>query len=74
MLGGNGLDVTVSPFTLVFEMVPFFPGTRIFAHLMNGVILSAVLSAGNSGISICSFTFKRCTLLQGLSCPWQNQA
>jgi lysine-specific permease len=55
MLGvGDGLDVTVSPFTLIFEMV--LPETRIFAHLMNGVILSAVLSAGNSAMYASSRT------------------
>lgn len=40
-----GMNPTVSPFTLVFELVPIF-GSRALAHVMNFVILSAVLSAG----------------------------
>ena len=39
-------DVAVSPFTLVFERA----GLTIAASLMNAVILTAVLSAANSGI------------------------
>ncbi|MCM3736828.1 amino acid permease [Bacillus cytotoxicus] len=39
-------DVTVSPFTLVFEKA----GIAFAASVMNAVILTAVLSAGNSGM------------------------
>ncbi len=39
-------DVTASPFTLVFERA----GIGIAAGVMNAIILSAVLSAGNSGL------------------------
>ncbi|MCP1124176.1 amino acid permease [Bacillus sp. 3103sda1] len=39
-------DVTVSPFTLVFEKA----GVAFAASVMNAVILTAVLSAGNSGM------------------------
>ncbi|WP_114571348.1 amino acid permease [Exiguobacterium flavidum] len=39
-------DVAVSPFTLVFERV----GLAFSAALMNAVILTSVLSAGNSGM------------------------
>ncbi|EKD54894.1 MAG: hypothetical protein ACD_60C00036G0006 [uncultured bacterium] len=39
-------DVTVSPFTLVFKQI----GITFAASLMNAVILTAILSAGNSGM------------------------
>ncbi|HDR4481130.1 TPA: amino acid permease [Bacillus cereus] len=39
-------DVTVSPFTLIFEKA----GVSFAASVMNAVILTAVLSAGNSGM------------------------
>lgn len=39
-------DVTVSPFTLIFEKA----GVAFAASVMNAVILTAVLSAGNSGM------------------------
>jgi lysine-specific permease len=39
-------DVTVSPFTLVFEKA----GIAFAASVMNAIILTAVLSAGNSGM------------------------
>lgn len=39
-------DITVSPFTLVFEKA----GIAFAASVMNAVILTAVLSAGNSGM------------------------
>ena len=39
-------DVTVSPFTIVFQKA----GIAFAASVMNAVILSAVLSAGNSGM------------------------
>lgn len=39
-------DVSMSPFTLVFENI----GITFAASLMNAVILTAILSAGNSGM------------------------
>lgn len=39
-------DVTVSPFTLVFERT----GIAFAASVMNAIILTALLSAGNSGL------------------------
>ena len=39
-------DVTVSPFTLVFERM----GIAFAASVMNAIILTALLSAGNSGL------------------------
>jgi lysine-specific permease len=39
-------DITVSPFTLVFEKVGFALATSV----MNAIILTAILSAGNSGM------------------------
>jgi lysine-specific permease len=39
-------DVTVSPFTLVFDKA----GVAFAASVMNAIILTAVLSAGNSGM------------------------
>jgi lysine-specific permease len=47
----NG-DVTRSPFTLVFERA----GLSMAAHLMNGVVFSAVISAGNSALFAASRT------------------
>lgn len=41
-----GGDVTVSPFTLVFQKA----GVAFAASVMNAIILTAVLSAGNSGM------------------------
>jgi lysine-specific permease len=41
-----GSDVTVSPFTLVFKQV----GITFAASLVNAVIFTAILSAGNSGM------------------------
>ncbi len=41
-----GSDVQVSPFTLVFKNL----GVTFAASLMNAVILTAILSAGNSGM------------------------
>ncbi|MEO8402719.1 MAG: amino acid permease [Gammaproteobacteria bacterium] len=41
-----GTDVTESPFTLVFKQL----GITFAASLMNAVILTAILSAGNSGM------------------------
>ncbi|KAJ3042830.1 hypothetical protein HK097_001898, partial [Rhizophlyctis rosea] len=45
-------DITIAPFTLVFTRAGFHSA----AHLMNGVILSAVLSAGNSAMYAASRT------------------
>ncbi|KAJ3279147.1 hypothetical protein HK104_001705 [Borealophlyctis nickersoniae] len=45
-------DITIAPFTLVFSRA----GLRAAAHVMNGVILSAVLSAGNSAMYAASRT------------------
>lgn len=43
-------DVTVSPFTLIFDKA----GIAFAASVMNAVILTAVLSAGNSGMYACT--------------------
>ncbi|WP_245890168.1 amino acid permease [Rummeliibacillus pycnus] len=48
----NSDDVTVSPFTLVFEHA----GVAFAASIMNAVILTAILSAGNSGLYASSRT------------------
>jgi len=42
----GGDDVTLSPFTLVFQKA----GVAFAASVMNAIILTAVLSAGNSGM------------------------
>ncbi|MBQ0138398.1 MAG: amino acid permease [Kurthia sp.] len=42
----DGSNVTTSPFTLVFENA----GIAFAASLMNAVVLTAILSAGNSGL------------------------
>ena len=39
-------DIAVSPFTLVFDRL----GIAFAASLMNAIILTAMLSAGNSGL------------------------
>ena len=54
---GHSVDMTVSPFTLVFDRIPI-NGSKIIAHIMNGVILSAVLSAGNSAMYASCINFK----------------
>ncbi|KAF1051177.1 MAG: Lysine-specific permease [Stenotrophomonas maltophilia] len=46
LLKNDASDISVSPFTLVFERA----GLAAAAGVMNAVILSAVLSAGNSGM------------------------
>lgn len=46
LLNGDITDIGVSPFTLVFEKA----GLAFAAAVMNAVILSSVLSAGNSGM------------------------
>lgn len=45
-------NIAISPFTLVFEKA----GMSIAAHFMNAVILTTVLSAGNSGLYASSRT------------------
>lgn len=46
LLGGDIDTVAISPFTLVFEKA----GLAFAASLMNAVILTSILSAGNSGL------------------------
>ncbi|MEH7119970.1 amino acid permease [Neobacillus vireti] len=46
LLGGDVDAIAVSPFTLVFKKV----GIAFAASVMNAVILTSVLSAGNSGL------------------------
>ncbi|KAJ3020484.1 hypothetical protein HKX48_000757 [Thoreauomyces humboldtii] len=48
----NSEDIKIAPFTRVFEMA----GLPVAAHVMNGVIFTAVLSAGNSAIYAASRT------------------
>jgi lysine-specific permease len=52
LLKGDVSDISVSPFTLVFMKAGIPPA----AHLMNAVILTTVLSAGNSGLYASSRT------------------
>ena len=58
-------DVAYSPFTLVFERA----GIGIAAALMNAVILTAVLSAGNSGL-YASTRMLHSMALQGQAPAW----
>ena len=46
LLGSHVEDISISPFTLVFENA----GVLAAATVMNAVILTAILSAGNSGL------------------------
>ncbi|NKQ22157.1 amino acid permease, partial [Brevibacillus laterosporus] len=46
LVGGDIDTIAISPFTMVFEKA----GLAFAASVMNAVILSAVLSAGNSGM------------------------
>lgn len=46
LVSGDITDIAVSPFTLVFEKA----GLAFAASVMNAVILTSVLSAGNSGM------------------------
>ena len=46
LASANNEDITASPFTLVFERA----GIAVAAGMMNAVILTAILSAGNSGL------------------------
>lgn len=48
LLGGDVSNVAVSPFTLVFQRA----GIAGTASLMNAVILTSILSAGNSGMYV----------------------
>eukprot|EP00842_Homolaphlyctis_polyrhiza_P005350 jgi/Hompol1/5816/HPOL_002124-RA len=45
-------DITIAPFTLVFQQA----GLKAAAHIMNGVILSAVISASSSAMYAASRT------------------
>ncbi|MBC1682372.1 amino acid permease [Listeria welshimeri] len=46
LLSADATDVAISPFTLVFEKA----GLAFAASVMNAIILTSVLSAGNSGL------------------------
>ena len=46
LAAANDEDITASPFTLVFDRA----GIALAAGVMNAVILTAILSAGNSGL------------------------
>lgn len=46
LIGGDITDIAISPFTIVFEKAGF----AFAASVMNAVILTSVLSAGNSGM------------------------
>ena len=46
LLGSDATDIAISPFTLVFKRA----GLAAAASVMNAVILTSVLSAGNSGL------------------------
>lgn len=52
LLRSDVTDISVSPFTLVFIKAGIAPA----AHIMNAVILTTVLSAGNSGLYASSRT------------------
>ncbi|KAI7905647.1 amino acid permease/ SLC12A domain-containing protein [Cokeromyces recurvatus] len=52
LLKGSVSDVAISPFTLVFVKAGIPPA----AHIMNAIILTTVLSAGNSGLYASSRT------------------
>jgi len=45
-------NIAIAPFTLVFKRA----GLSFAAHMMNGVVFSAVLSAGNSALFAASRT------------------
>ncbi|HBU9676285.1 TPA: amino acid permease [Klebsiella variicola] len=70
LLRNDVKDISVSPFTLVFQHA----GLLSAAAIMNAVILTAVLSAGNSGmtgfiawlgIAISHYRFRRGYVMQG---------
>ncbi|GGH60006.1 amino acid permease [Rothia aerolata] len=50
LLRADDTDISFSPFTLVFERA----GVAFAASVMNAVILTAILSAGNSGLYVSS--------------------
>jgi len=52
LLHGDEGHIAYSPFTMVFEHLPRFG--RYAAHLINAVILSSVLSCGNSSMYVAS--------------------
>lgn len=52
LLKGDADGVAFSPFTIIFQKIPSIGGYA--ANLMNFVILSAVLSAGNSSLYVSS--------------------
>lgn len=52
LLKNDVSDISVSPFTLVFQKAGITPA----AHVMNAVILTTVLSAANSGLYASSRT------------------
>lgn len=51
-------DITIAPFTLVFQRA----GLSLAAHIMNGVVFSAVISAGNSALFAASRTLMALSL------------
>ena len=53
LLRSDVTDIAVSPFTLVFQKV----GIAAAASVMNAVILTAILSAGNSGMYVATRVF-----------------
>ena len=58
LLASKSGNVAIAPFTLVFERA----GLSFAAHLMNGVVFSAVLSAGNSALYAASRTLMSLSL------------
>ena len=65
LLRSDTSDISYSPFTLVFERA----GIGIAAAIMNAVILTAVLSAGNSGL-YASTRMLHSMALQGQAPTW----
>ena len=65
LLRSDTSDISYSPFTLVFERA----GIGIAAAIMNAVILTAVLSAGNSGL-YASTRMLHSMALQGQAPAW----
>lgn len=52
LLTSSSRDISIAPFTLIFKRA----GLSFAANLMNGVVFSAVISAGNSAIYAASRT------------------
>jgi lysine-specific permease len=50
LLGGKEEDITLSPFVIVFKMI----GIPAATHIVNFVILTSILSAGNSSLYMAS--------------------